>query len=143
MKRILLPLMGFALIVATGCKPSGSASGSSTEQDPSKTRKLTVKSPGDQTVKVDGTDEFTISISRDNFKGPVAVEIKNLPQGVSVTTQDLTIPADKDSVKVAVKASGSAKVADNNKVTATAKAKEEKNMDEAHVDFAIHVKPKE
>jgi len=143
MKRILLSLMSFALVIGTGCKPSGTATGSSTESDPSKVRKLTVKAPGDQSVKQNGTDEFEVSINRDNFKGPVAVEIKNLPEGVSVTTQELTIAPDKDSIKVAVKANANAKVVDNHKAMVSAKAKEEKDMKEATTEFVINVKPKE
>jgi len=144
MKRVFLPLMGLVLIVATGCKPSATATGSSTEPgDTSKVRKLSVKAPKDVSVKQNGTDEFEISINRDNFKGPVAIELKNLPSGVSVTTQDMTIPAGKDSIKVALKANADAKTADNNRVTVTGKAKEEKGMEEAVGEMVVHVKPKD
>lgn len=144
MKRVLLSLMCFALVIATGCKPSATATGSSTDPaDTSKVRKLNVNAPKDVSIKQNGTTEFEISVNRDNFKGPVAIELKNPPAGVSVVTQDLTIPAGKDSVKVALKATAEATVADNNKVTIVGKAKEEKGMDDATGEMVVHVKPKE
>jgi hypothetical protein len=139
-----LPLMSFILVIATGCKPSATATGSSTDPaDTSKVRKLNVTAPKDVSIKQNGADEFTISITRENFKGPVEIEFKNLPSGVSVTTQDLTIPAGKDSIKVALNAKPDATVADNNKVKIAAKAKEEKGMDEAAGEMVVHVKSKE
>jgi hypothetical protein len=132
-------------ILAIGCH-QGSATAPGTapanNSGSSNVRKLVVTSPGDQSVRLDQTDEMTITISRSHFTTPVGIELQNLPAGVSVVTTDLTIPADKTSLRVAIKAAPDAKTTEKHKVTIVAKAKEEKDMPDAKVDFELNVKPK-
>ena len=143
MKRAILTSFGFALILSLGCKSSTTTAPSSDPNQPDKVRELTVKSPGDQSVKVNGTDELSVSISRKNFETPVAIELRNLPPGVEVVTQDLTIPAGKDSVNVTIRAKPEAKPVGEHKVQVAAIPKAEKGMPEVITDFKLDVKPKD
>ncbi|HEY1186736.1 MAG TPA: hypothetical protein VGE74_03715 [Gemmata sp.] len=128
------------LLVSTGCDKSSSTAPATNPTEPGETRELTVISPGDQNVARNGTDKFSVRIDRDNFAGPVEVEIKNLPAGVSVVTPELTIPTGKDSVDVTVKASPNAKLVNDHKVQIAVRAKDQKNMKEATIQFDLDVK---
>jgi folate-dependent tRNA-U54 methylase TrmFO/GidA len=142
MKR-LLSLGVVAVVGLTGCKegvskapPTGVVPSNATRDQ---ARQLKIKTPGGQTVTQDTTDDMTVSIDRDNFAGPVTVELRELPKGITVTTKELTIPAGKDSVTVTIQAAPDAAPTDAHKVWAVAKAAD---MPEAKVDFDLTVKAK-
>jgi ABC-type Fe3+-hydroxamate transport system substrate-binding protein len=141
MKHLSCLVIGAALLAA-GCQQGSSTAPSTNPNRPGDTRKLTVTSPGDQTVTQDRTDEMTISINRDNFSGPVAIELRNLPAGVELVTKDLTIPADKSSITVTIRANPTAAPADDHVVTVVAKAKEQADLPEATTTFKLDVKSK-
>jgi len=105
----------------------------------SSARKLTVKSPGSQTITQDRTDEMTVSIDRSGFTGPVTIDVRNLPTGVTVATKEMTVPADKSSITVTTKANPDAPPVSDHVVTLTAKSAD---MPEAVTDFKMTVKPK-
>src|SRR3954471_12987092 len=129
-----------SLVAAAGCGKSETSSAPS--KDPAKPntpRKLTVKAPGGQTVTQDRADEMTVSVTRDGFSSPVTIELKNLPKGVTVETKDMTLPADKDSLKVTVKAAPDAPAVVDHVVQVLAKAAD---MPEVASDFKLTVKTK-
>jgi hypothetical protein len=131
------------LVAATGCGKSETSSAPS--KDPAKPntpRKLTVKAPSSQTVTQDRADEMTVSVDRDGFTGPVTIELKNLPKGVTVETKDMTLPADKNSLKVTVKAAPDAPAVVDHVVQVVAKAKDQADMPEVGSDFKLTVKTK-
>lgn len=136
--------LGIALLVAgsQGCGKGTSTAQSTNPERPNAARKLSITEPGSQTVTQDRTDELTVSISRDHFSSPVAVEFRSLPTGVEVATQDMTIPADKTSLKVTLKASATAPAVKDHVVTVAAKAKDEKDLPEAVASFKLDVKSK-
>jgi hypothetical protein len=105
-------------------------------------RRLIVTSPGSQTVTQDRTDEMTVSINRNLFEGPVTVRLHDLPKGVEVTTTDLTIPADKSSLKVTVKAAADAPTVTDHVVKVNAKAKDQQDTPEASTTIKLTVKSK-
>lgn len=128
-----------AAIALTGCNRTTVTAPSNDPNRPGEKRELSVTSPGEQDVTRNGTEKFTVRISRDNFAGPVEVEVRNLPAGVSVVTPDLTIPPGKDSLDVTVKASPDAAVVNDHKVQIVARAKDQKDMKEAVVQFDMDV----
>jgi hypothetical protein len=135
-------IVGLCFVGLVGCD-KGATTGPSTDPNrPNAERKLTVTSPGSQTVTQDKTDEFTISINRDRFEGPVEIKIDNLPEKVELVTKEMTIPADKSSLAVTVKAAPDAPPVEDREVKVTAKAKDQKDMGEAVVGFKMNVKPK-
>jgi hypothetical protein len=138
MNRLILAAVLAAGFV-TGCKEGSSVAPSTNPNKPGEVRKLEVKSPGSQTVTQDQTDEFTVDIDRHNFKGPITIKIDQLPTGVKVVTQDLTIPEGKDSVTVTIKADATATPTDKHKVRVTASGS---GMPEASTDFELTVKAK-
>ena len=143
MNKVYCLIMTGALVVATGCnKESTSTAPPKPGQDQHATRKLTVKSPGDQNVTQDQTDDMTISISRTDIGGPVDIELKGLPTGVSLVTKEMTIPAGKDSLKVTVKADPKAPPEEKHKVQVVAHAKDQPDLQPVTVDFNMNVKPK-
>jgi len=142
MKRAIFLAVSLAFTLV-GCKSATTTAPSNDPNDPNKVRKLTVNSPGDQSVRVNGTDELSVSIDRKNVDGPVAVELRNLPPGVEVVTQDMTIPAGKDKIHVTLRAKPEAKPVKDHKVNVVAMPKDEKDMKEVMIDFKLEVKPKE
>jgi hypothetical protein len=140
MKKLALLAVVGVMGGLVGCKEgSSSAPPTNPGAKGASARKLTVKSPGMQTITQDKTDEMTVGIDRDSFTGPIAIEVRNLPAGVSVATQQLTIPADQSSVTVTLKADPTADPVSDHVVTLAAKAD---GMPEAVTDFKLTVKAK-
>ena len=110
MKRLTYGIAACALAAAIGCNQGtstapGTGRTNSTNRSADDTaRKLTVSVRGNQVITQDLTDEITVMIDRDNFSAPVDIRFDNLPKGVSVVTREMTIPADKESMTVTLKA---------------------------------------
>jgi hypothetical protein len=145
MKLISSTILSIGVLTLVGCgKESTSTAPPKTDtqapgEKPGPTRKLTVKAPGNQSVVMDQTTEFTVSVDRDHFAGDIGIELRDLPKGVTLETKETTIPAGKDSVKLTVKAAPDAPAVEHHVVKVAAKAKE---MPEAVSDFKLDVKPK-
>ena len=131
------------LLAAVGCgKTATSSAPSNDPAKPNTPRKLSVKGPASQTVTQDRADEMTVSVDRDGFSGPVTISLKNLPKGVTVETKDLTLPADKNSLKVTVKAAPDAPAVVDHVVQVVAKADGQADLPEVASDFKLTVKSK-
>jgi hypothetical protein len=130
------------LLGAIGCEKSTSSAPSTDPARPNAVRKLSLTKPGSQTVTQDKTDEMSISINRDRFEGPVDVKIDNLPKDVEVVTRDMTIPADKSSLTVTLKAGPNAPTVTDHESKVTARAKNEKDLPEVTETFKVTVKGK-
>lgn len=143
MKKTITALAAaVAIAFAAGCQQGSSTASSTTPGKPDSKRVLKVTSPGSQTVTQDKTDEFTVSINRDNFSAAVDVDLKNLPAGVTLETKDLTIPADKNSLTVTIKAGPTAAPVVDHMVTVGVKAKNQTDLPEATETFKLTVKSK-
>jgi hypothetical protein len=138
MTRRTLALLGAAMLLV-GCNKTTSEAPATNPAKPGETRRLAVTSPGEQDVTRNETETITVRVDRDNFAGPLSVEFRNLPKGVSVVTPDMTIPAGRDSLEVAVKADKDAAVVDDHKVQIAVKAKDQKDLPEAVVQFDMDV----
>jgi hypothetical protein len=141
MTRYLLGIVAIAAVTLVGCERDTATAPSTDPNRPGETRELTITSPGEQDVNRNGTEKFTIRIDRDNFAGPIEIEIKNLPAGVErVTPTELMIPADQDSMEVTVKANPDAALVNDHKVQIIAWAKDQKDLKEATVYFDMDVR---
>jgi hypothetical protein len=129
-------------VAATGCGTGTSTAQSTDPNRPNAERRLTVTVPNSQSVTQDRTEEVSISVNRDRFSGPVAIDFRSLPSGVEVATQDMMIPADKSSLKVTLKASAAAQPVKDHSVTVGAKATQERDLPEATASFKLDVKSK-
>jgi hypothetical protein len=139
-------LAACALAAAVGCNTGTStAPGTNRSTNPTSrstddtARKLTVTVREDQTITQNLTDEVSVMIDRDNFSGPVEIKIDNLPAKVSVVTDKMSIPADKDSLTVTLKADADAPPVTDHSVKVTAKSAD---MPEASTTFKLTVKAK-
>lgn len=131
------------LLATAGCgKTATSSAPSKDPAKPNTPRKLSVKGPTSQTVIQDRTDEMSVSVDRDGFSGPVTISLKNLPKGVTVETKDLTLPADKNSLTVTIKAAPDAPAVVDHVVQVMAKANDQADMPEVASDFKLTVKSK-
>lgn len=143
MTRLTCTLATCALAAVVGCNTGTStAPGTSRSTDRSasdSTRKLTVSVHGGQTITQDRTDEITVMIDRDNFSAPVEIGITDLPKGVKVVTEEKTIPADKNSLTVTLKADADAPPVSDHPAKVTAKATD---MPPAETKFELTVKSK-
>lgn len=144
MKRFHIAALSLSLAAVVGCNKEGSSTAPGTgagtgSGDHKKDRKLTVTSPGSQSVSQDKTDEFTVSISRSHFTGPITIDFQGLPKGVALETKDMVIPEGKDSAKFLIKAAGDAAPVDEAVVKVVAKAAD---MPAAETDFKLTVKAK-
>jgi hypothetical protein len=143
MRRLTYGLAACALAAAVGCNTGTSTapgtSRTSNQSADSAARKLTVTVREDQTITQNLTDEVSVMIDRDNFSGPVEVKIDNLPAKVSVVTDKMTVPADKDSLTVTLKAAADAPPVTDHSVKVTAKSAD---MPEASTTFKLTVKAK-
>src|SRR5262249_54983820 len=83
-------------------------------------KKLSVKAPGDTSVKQGDTAPITVSITREKFNDPVELKFTDLPEGVIIVENDLTIAKDINESKLTLKAATGAKPVDDHKVTVTA-----------------------
>jgi hypothetical protein len=146
MTRLTYAIAACALAAVVGCNTGTStAPGTSRSTNQSADdgeRKLEISVRGDQTITQDMTDEITVMIDRDNFSAPVEISIDNLPAGVSVVTKDMTIPADKDSLTVTLKAGPDAPPVTDHAVKISANAKNQTGLSEAPTQFKLTVKSK-
>jgi len=83
-------------------------------------KKLTLTAPADTSVKQGDTAKIKVSITREKFNDPVKLEFKDLPAGVSIMENDITISKDASSAEFNLKATSDAKLIDAHKVTVTA-----------------------
>ncbi len=134
------------IVLVAGCDSKGTstAPGTGPYVDPNKNsaRKLEVSTSKDETVQQDKAKEFNVSITRTGITGPVLISFRDLPPGVAVETKEMTIPADKTSLAVTIKAAPDAKVVEKYKSKVAAKAIDAKDLPEAVADFDLNVKLK-
>jgi hypothetical protein len=142
MTRLILCGALVGALALTGCHQNSTTAPSTNPNKPGETRKLTITSPGDQSVTVNNTDKFTVRINRDHFDGPVDVQVQDLPPGVTVVNTDMTIPAGKDSLEVTIKADDKAQPVNKHHAKVIAKAKDQADMKETSEVFDVSVKAK-
>lgn len=75
-------------------------------------KKLTLDDPADQTLHRGDTNKIDISISRENFSGPVSVRFQRLPKGVEVLDTE-PIPADQSRATYTLHATNDADLVAN------------------------------
>jgi len=142
MRRRLLPTLGLMILATVGCHQGTSTAPSTDPSRPRAERRLAVTIASQQTVTQDRTDEILVTAVRQNVGGPADVELRNLPAGVEVVTKDLTIPADKATLVVTIKAAPTAEPVVGHVVTVVARTKDEKDLPEATATFKLDVKAK-
>lgn len=82
-----------ALVTALSASLAGCASTTSTND---RGDELTLYAPVDQTLRRGETNSVTVRVGRDGFKGPVALEIEQLPSGLEVVEEEPMIGPDSN-----------------------------------------------
>jgi ABC-type glycerol-3-phosphate transport system substrate-binding protein len=130
------------VVLTIGCQQGNSTAPSTDPNRPGAVRRLTITVAGSQTIRQDGTEEVAVTIGRENIKGVVDVEFRNLPPGIAVVTKEMFIAADKSAMTVALRATPTATPVEDHVVTAAARARDEKDLPEVTTTFKLSVKPK-
>lgn len=133
MKTFCSLLVGVALIALVGCGKTSEVTGPGG-------KKLKITGPAGTTGITQGeTEKITVSVAREDFKGPIKVEVMDLPSGVSVVESEMTIPDGKNDITLTLKAEpdAAAKQGHVAKVKASAEG-----MTAGPVDFTIDVEKK-
>ena len=111
MKTMLYSALALAFIL------TGTACDSSATRGPAG-KKLSLTKPSNQTLKRGEVNEIAISISRENFDGPVKVKFQKLPKGVEVVELK-DIPANQTRAVYTLHASNDADIVENFESTVT------------------------
>ena len=145
MFRFTHGIIACGLLAAIGCQQGTStapATSTGTGRSESAVRKLTVTVRDYQSVTQDRTGEVSVLVNRSHFSGPVEVSLRNLPTGVTLETKDRTVPADKNTLTLTIKAAPDAPPVSDHAAQVVAKAKDQADMPEAVADFKLTVKAK-
>ncbi|MGE3809387.1 MAG: hypothetical protein AB7K24_32385 [Gemmataceae bacterium] len=130
LKLIALGLLSVALI---GCsKESAQVEGKGG-------KKLELTGPSKTDVTQGETAKITIKVDRKEFKGPVDLEVSQLPEGITVLENEKRIVEGKDSVELTLKATPEAPPVAGHKAQVAAKAGE---MKVGPIAFEIDVEKK-
>lgn len=122
MKRLIVAVLAFGLIGAVGCEQKSTTAPN--PANPNAPRKITLTVKDSQTITQDKTDEVNVGVNRTEFNGPVEIEVKDLPKGVTLETKDLTIPEGKNSLTLTLKAAPDAPPVTDHVFHISARAKE-------------------
>ncbi len=83
-------------------------------------KKLTLKAPAATSIKPGETATIHVGITREKFNDPVVLTFADLPKGVTIMDNDLSISKDVNSAKLTLKAADDASPVADHKVTVTA-----------------------
>jgi hypothetical protein len=111
-----------ALAVTLSVGSSGCKKGEQTTGKGSEGKELTLTAPSGTTdIKQGDTTKVTISVKRKGFEDPVTVSFSDLPKGVKVSEDDMSIPKGKDSADFTLKADNDAPEAKDHTTKVTVK----------------------
>lgn len=116
MRRLLhiLPVLCIVSALVVSCDSSSVSGPGST--------KLKLIQPKDQTLQRGKTNDVAVSIARDDFTGPVAIEVTQLPAGVKVTNSKTEVPSTDKSTTLTLHAQPDAALVTNHRVIVIARA---------------------
>lgn len=107
MKKVFA-VIALGLAGVLGCENKSGTAPSTDPNQSNAVRKLSIMASGDHTITQNETDDVIVTVNRDNFKEPVTLEVTNLPKGVTLDSQDVTIPADQNKITIRLKAAADA-----------------------------------
>jgi len=124
MKRSITFVLAVGLAGLLGCEQKSGTAPSTDPNKPGAVRKITLTVSGDHTITQGETDDIMVAVTRSHHSEPVTLEVSDLPKGVSVDTKDLTIPGDKNSFTLRLKADATAPAVKNHEFHIVGKAKD-------------------
>src|SRR5262245_12388220 len=109
MKRLITLTLAVGLAGLMGCEQKSGTAPSTDPNKPDAVRKITLTVSGDHTITQGVTDDILVNVMRSNHKEPVTLEVSDLPTGVTLDSKDLTIPVDKTTTTLRLRADASAR----------------------------------
>jgi hypothetical protein len=104
----MLTVVTLGLIGTLGCEIKSGTAPSTNPNKPEETRKLTLAVSGDHTITQSETDDVMVAVTRSHHKDDVSLEVSDLPTGITLDSKDVTIPGDKNSITLRLKADANA-----------------------------------
>ena len=83
---------------------------------------LSLVKPSDETVMQGETGDVLVKIDREDFEGPVEIEVADLPDGVNAAESETVIPSDEESVVLRLHADPDAVLVTNHEAMVKARA---------------------
>jgi hypothetical protein len=127
MRKLIALSIVSALIGVAGCEMKSGTAPSTDPNNPNATRKLTATASSDHTITQGETDKVTVTVNRSNFKDDVTVEVSDLPEGVTLESRDMNIPADQNTITLTLKAAADATTTTDHLFQIVAKSKDIKS----------------
>jgi hypothetical protein len=127
MKCLVTGALGFLFIAATGCEQKSGTAPSTNPNNPNETRKITLTTSGSHSITEDGTTDMTVVVTRSHDKDDVTLSVTDLPKGVTLDSKDVTVPGDKNSVTLRLKADPTAPPVENHEFHIEGHAKDLKS----------------
>jgi hypothetical protein len=129
MRMLYTAALSVGILMPIGCEKSSGTAPSTNPSKPGETRQLTLTLPlPSQSITQGGPNEVMVNVNRDNFKEPVELDVKDLPKGVTVETKEMTVPADKNTFTITLRAAADAPPVNDHEVHIHAKAKDIKDV---------------
>jgi hypothetical protein len=139
MKRLIALTLVAGVFGLAGCESKTGTAPSTNPNKPNETRSIRVTASGSHTITQGETDDVLVEVTRSNNKEEVTLEVSDLPKGVVLDSKDVTVPADKNSITLRLKADPTAMPVDNHVFHIVGKSKDIKS--EA-LDLKLTVKAK-
>ena len=126
MKRLIAMALTFGLFGGAGCDSKSGTAPSTNPNKPGDTQKITITVSDDHTITQGETDDVKVMVNRSNNKDDVTLEVTDLPKGVTLASKDMTVPGDKNSITIMLKADPTALPIDNHVFHIIGKGKDAK-----------------
>ncbi|HVK12367.1 MAG TPA: hypothetical protein VM597_26680 [Gemmataceae bacterium] len=125
MRMLYTAALSVGILMPIGCEKSSGTAPSTNPSKPGETRQLTLTLPApSQSITQGSPNEVMVNVNRDNFKEPVELDVRELPKGVTVETKDMTIPSDKNTFTITLRAAPDAPPVNDHEVHIHAKTKD-------------------
>jgi hypothetical protein len=124
MRKLIGMTLALGIIGVLGCEQKSGTAPSTNPNKPNETRSITVTTSGDHTITQGGTADVEIAVTRSNNKDEVTLSVADLPSGVTLDSKDLTVPGDKNTITIRLKAEPNALPVDNHEFHLVGKSKD-------------------
>jgi hypothetical protein len=139
MKRILAITVAMALIATTGCETKSGTASSTNPNKPNETRSVRITATENHTITQGETNDMTVAVTRSHDKDDLTLEVSDLPQGVTLDSKDLTVPGDKNTFTLRLKADPAAPPVEHHEFHIVGKAKD-LQTDKLNVKLTVKAK---
>lgn len=139
MKRLIALTLAAGLVGFVGCESKSGTAPSTNPNKPNETRSIRITVSKDHTITQGETDDVMVEVTRSHNKDDVTLEVTDLPKGVVLDSKDVTVPGDKMSITLRLKADPTAPPVDNHEFHIVGHSKDIKS-DTLNVKLTVKAK---